>query len=352
MGKIIDPVEVSLLKAELTSDKKLQDTNKGGNELYVVTAHDSPNVMREIGRLREEAFRAAGGSSGLSMDIDEFDTMENPYHQIVVWDPDAEAILGGYRYILGPDVRLDENGVPRLATAHMFKFSEEFIRDYLPHTVELGRSFVSLGYQSSKAGAKAIFAMDNLWDGIAAVIMQHPQILFFFGKMTMYPSYNQAARDLILHFLWKHFPDPDELVRPLEPVLPQSSADLMDVILKDRNFKEDYRNLKDAVRRIGTSIPPLVNSYLNTSPTMKMFGTAVNHEFSEVEETAILVCFHEMYEDKVSRHIEAYLKGFMDKVRVRFPKINQKNEEQLQERIGMKRLRVLGRFSASRKDDQ
>lgn len=352
MEKIIDPVEVSLLKAELTSDKKLQDTNKGGNELYVITAHDSPNVMREIGRLREEAFRAAGGSSGLSMDIDEFDTMENPYHQIVVWDPDAEAILGGYRYILGPDVRLDENGVPRLATAHMFKFSEEFIRDYLPHTVELGRSFVSLGYQSSKAGAKAIFAMDNLWDGIAAVIMQHPQILFFFGKMTMYPSYNQAARDLILHFLWKHFPDPDELVRPLDPVLPQSSADLMDVILKDRNFKEDYRNLKDAVRRIGTSIPPLVNSYINTSPTMKMFGTAVNHEFSEVEETAILVCFHEMYEDKVSRHIEAYLKGFMDKVRVRFPKINQKNEEQLQERIGMKRLRVLGRFSASRKDDQ
>lgn len=352
MEKIIDPVEVALLKAELTSDKKLQDTNKGGNELYVVTAHDSPNVMREIGRLREEAFRAAGGSSGLSMDIDEFDTMENPYHQIVVWDPDAEAILGGYRYILGPDIRLDENGVPRLATAHMFKFSEEFIRDYLPHTVELGRSFVSLGYQSSKAGAKAIFAMDNLWDGIAAVIMQHPQILFFFGKMTMYPSYNQAARDLILHFLWKHFPDPDELVRPLVPVIPQSSTDLMDVILKDRNFKEDYRNLKDAVRRIGTSIPPLVNSYINTSPTMKMFGTAVNHEFSEVEETAILVCFHEMYEDKVSRHIEAYLKGFMDKVRVRFPKINQKNEEQLQERIGMKRLRVLGRFSASRKDDQ
>lgn len=352
MEKIIDPVEVSLLKAELTSDKKLQDTNKGGNELYVITAHDSPNVMREIGRLREEAFRAAGGSSGLSMDIDEFDTMENPYHQIVVWDPDTEAILGGYRYILGPDVRLDENGVPRLATAHMFKFSEEFIRDYLPHTVELGRSFVSLGYQSSKAGAKAIFAMDNLWDGIAAVIMQHPQILFFFGKMTMYPSYNQAARDLILHFLWKHFPDPDELVRPLVPVIPQSSTDLMDVILKDRNFKEDYRNLKDAVRRIGTSIPPLVNSYINTSPTMKMFGTAVNHEFSEVEETAILVCFHEMYEDKVSRHIEAYLKGFMDKVRVRFPKINQKNEEQLQERIGMKRLRVLGRFSASRKDDQ
>ena len=352
MERIIDPVEVRLLKAELTSDKKLQDTNKGGNELYVVTAHDSPNVMREIGRLREEAFREAGGSSGLSMDIDEFDTMENPYHQIVVWDPDAEAILGGYRYILGPDVRLDENGIPCLATAHMFRFSEEFIRDYLPHTVELGRSFVSLGYQSSKAGAKAIFAMDNLWDGIAAVILQHPQILYFFGKMTMYPSYNQAARDLILHFLWKHFPDPDELVRPLEPVLPQSSADLMGVILKDQDFKEDYRNLKDAVRRIGTSIPPLVNSYINTSPTMKMFGTAVNHEFSEVEETAILVCFQEMYEDKVSRHIDAYLKGFMDKVRNRFPKINQKDEEKLQERMGMKRLKVFGRFSASRKNDQ
>lgn len=317
MEKIIEPVGVDLLKAELTPKRKLQNTNKGGNELYVVTAHNAPNVMREIGRLREEAFRTAGGSSGLSMDIDEFDTMDVPYSQIVVWDPDAEAILGGYRYILGKDVKLDGDGVPVLATSHMFRFSEEFIQKYLPVTVELGRSFVSLGYQSSKSGAKAIFALDNLWEGITAVLMQNRGMKYFFGKMTMYPSYNQSARDLILRFLWKHFPDPDMLVRPIDPVMPKVDSALLDVILRDEDFKSDYRNLKDAVRRLGTSIPPLVNSYMNTSPTMKMFGTAVNHEFSEVEETAILVNFNDIYEEKKIRHIEAYLAGLRQRLRGR-----------------------------------
>lgn len=327
MEKIIDPIDVELIKAELTPDKKLQDTHKGGNELYVVTAHDSPNTMKEIGRLREEAFRAEGGSSGLSMDIDMYDTMENPYKQLIVWDPEANAIIGGYRYILGTDVQFDEKGLPMLATAHMFGFSKEFIEDYLPHTIELGRSFVSLGYQSSKAGAKALFALDNLWDGLVAVIMEHHNMMYFFGKMTMYPTYNKAARDLIMHFLFKHFPDPDKLVYPYEPVLNESTVEFMDVILKDKEFKDDYRNLKDAVRRIGTAIPPLVNSYMCTSPTMKMFGTAVNHEFSEVEETGILVCFNELNEDKRDRHVKSYIANFLKRAKARFPKVDEKDLE-------------------------
>ena len=315
MEPIIPPVDKELLKAELTRDRKLQDTNKGGNELYIVTAHDSPNVMKELGRLREEAYRASGGCSGKSMDIDEFDTMENPYKQIVVWDPEAEAILGGYRYILGPDVQFDADGVPILATAHMFRFSDKFIKEYLPHTVELGRSFVSLGYQSSKAGAKAIFALDNLWDGIAAVILQNKGIRYFFGKMTIYSSYDKAARDLVLHFLEKHFADKEDLVKPVEPVEPECDVRLLDLILKDDDLKTDYRNLKNAVRKLGTSIPPLVNSYINTSSSMKMFGTGVYHEFADAVEPAILVNFNDVYEDKKLRHIEAYTRGLMERLR-------------------------------------
>ena len=105
---IISPVSIDLIKAELTPARKLRDTNKSKNEIYVIDHHNSPNVMREIGRLREEAFRDSGGGSGLEMDIDEFDTMENPYQQLIVWDPAAEKILGGYRYILGSDIKLDE----------------------------------------------------------------------------------------------------------------------------------------------------------------------------------------------------------------------------------------------------
>jgi hypothetical protein len=344
MEKIIDPVSVELLEAELTPDKKLCDTNKGGNVIYVIDAHDSPNVMLEVGRLRERSFREAGGSSGMSVDIDDFDTMENPYKQIVVWDPEAKAILGGYRYILGPDVTFLNDGQPRLATSHMFHFSDTFIKEYLPHVMELGRSFVTPEYQSSKAGAKALYALDNLWDAIGAVVQEHPTIIYFFGKMTMYPSYDRPSRDLILHFLWKHFPDPEELVRPYKSVMPETNSRMMDLILKDTDFKEDYRNLKEAVRKLGTNIPPLVNSYMNSSPSMKMLGTAINDEFSDVEETGIMVCFNEMYPEKRDRHTMASLGEWARRVRNRFPKISNEALEKLKLRRNTRKNVIFERF--------
>ena len=124
MEDIIAPISKDILKSELTEERRLRFTNKSHNEIYVVTAHNAPNVMKEIGRLREIAFRFAGGGTGKSMDIDEYDTMPNPYKQLVVWNPEAEEILGGYRYLLGNEVEFDEHGKPVLATAHMFNFSE------------------------------------------------------------------------------------------------------------------------------------------------------------------------------------------------------------------------------------
>ena len=328
MEKIIDPVSVDLLKAELTPDKKLCNTNKAGNEIYVVDGLDSPNVLQEIGRLREIAFRDSGGGTGQPLDIDEFDTTtDHPYKQIVIWDPEASAIIGGYRFILGPDVLMQEDGQPHLTSAHMFRYSERFIRDYLPHTMELGRSFVTPEYQSSKAGAKAIFALDNLWDGIAAVILQHPNIMYLLGKMTIYPTYDKSCRDLIQHFLWKHFPDPDELVRPKQPVTVDVDGRLLDLILKDDDFKSDYRNLKDAIRKLGSGIPPLVNSYMNTSPTLKMLGMGINDEFFDAYETGIMVCYDEMYAEKRDRHKEPYFRHLAESIRKRFPAMSQEAEE-------------------------
>ena len=142
MEEIIEPISKEILKAELTDDKQLRMTNKSNNQIYIITHHDSPNVMREIGRLREIAFRAAGGGTGLSLDIDEFDTMENAYKQLSFWNPDAEEILGGYRYILGTDVKYDEKGAPILATSHMFNFSEDFINNYLECAVSPDTPFM------------------------------------------------------------------------------------------------------------------------------------------------------------------------------------------------------------------
>ena len=281
-----------------------------------------------MGRLRELAFRDSGGGTGLALDLDDFDTdPEHPYKQIVIWDPDARAILGGYRFILGPDVQMQPDGQPHITSAHMFHYSEKFIRDYLPHTMELGRSFVAPEYQSSKAGAKAIFALDNLWDGIAAVILQHPGIMYCLGKMTIYPTFDKSCRELIQHFLWKHFPDPDELARPKYPVEEETDGRLLDLILKDDDFKSDYRNLKDAIRRLGVNIPPLVNSYMNTSPTMKMLGTGINDEFFDCYDTGIMVCYDEMYADKRERHREPYFRFLARKMHIRFPGMRTGAEE-------------------------
>ena len=308
--KIIDPVPVELLKAELTKSKKLEDTNKGHNELYIVTWHDSPNVVTEVGRLRELAFREAGGATGNAVDLDEYDKMEKPYKQLIVWDPENEAIIGGYRFLFGSDATFDENGQPVLASSHQFRFSQKFINEYLPHVIELGRNFVAPEYQSSKGGAKSIFAFDNLWDGLVAIIMKHPDLLYFFGKITLYPSYDHIAKDLIYHFLWKHYGDKEELVRPWDDqtVMPESDPELMDLVVNKDDLLEDYKLLKAAAKMRGENVPPNVSAYISVTSRMSMFGTAVNRLMHNIEDSAVLIPFDEIYHDKKSRHIGAYIR--------------------------------------------
>ena len=306
MEKIIEAVDKDLIKSELTEEKRLRMTNKSQNQIYILTHKDSPNTMREIGRLREIAFRAAGGGTGKSVDIDEFDTMDNAYKQLIVWDPEAEEILGGYRYILGTDVKV-ENGIPQIATSHLFEFSEEFINLYLPTTIELGRSFVTLEYQSTRSGRKGLFALDNLWDGLGALTVIMPTVKYFFGKVTMYPSYHKQGRDMILYFLKKHFADKDKLILPIKPLSLESDPEKLSELFNKDTFKEDYKILNREVRNLGYNIPPLVNAYMSLSPTMKMFGTAINYGFGEVEETGILIAVDEILEEKRIRHIESFV---------------------------------------------
>jgi hypothetical protein len=309
MEKIIDPVKKELIKSELTVQKRVRITNKANNEIYVFTAQDSPNLMREVGRLREIAFRHYGGGTGLEADIDKYDTMDVPYRQLIVWDPENEEILGGYRFIYGSDVEFDENGKPMLATSHLYNFSQQFITDFLPTTVELGRSFVSLEYQSTLLGRKGIFALDNLWDGLGALTVIDPDINYFFGKVTMYGSYNKDARNMILYFLNKHFPDDKKLVTPIEPLFTGTDTGKMKSLFHGKNFREDYKILNKEVRALGYNIPPLINAYMSLSPTMRFFGTAINDEFGEVEESGILIKIDQILEEKRERHIETYLKS-------------------------------------------
>lgn len=305
--EIIQPIDKVLLKSELTPEKMLRTTNKSRNEIYVVTHHNAPNVLREIGRLREIAFREAGGGTGKELDLDEFDTCENCYKQLIVWNPEAEEIIGGYRYQYGTDWEVAESGQPKLATSHMFHFSEKFMRDYRPYTVELGRSFVSLEYQNVRRNTKSIFALDNLWDGLGALTVLNPHIKYFFGKMTMYPSYIRRGRDMILYFLKKYFDDKENLIVPMKPLKIEENPQELEKLFCGGNFREDYKILNREVRKLGYNIPPLVNAYMNLSPTMKLFGTAINYGFGDVEETGILIAIDEILEDKRIRHIDSFI---------------------------------------------
>lgn len=306
--EIIQPIAKEILKRELTPELQLRMTNKSHNEIYVITAHNAPNVLKEIGRLREIAFREAGGGTGKSMDLDEFDTCENCYKQLIVWNPQEEEIIGGYRYLLGTDWEYDEKGQPILATSHMFHFSDRFIKEYAPWTIELGRSFVSLPYQSSRMGAKSLFALDNLWDGLGALTVIKPNVKYFFGKMTMYPSYIRKGRDMILYFLKKHFDDKEKLIIPMKPLEMETDMKELEALFCGKSFKEDYKILNCEIRKLGYNIPPLVNAYMSLSPTMKLFGTAINYGFGDVEETGILIAVDEILEEKRVRHIDSYIK--------------------------------------------
>lgn len=303
---IIPPVDVALIKDELTQDKFLRTTNKAGNEIYVFHASEAPHTMQEIGRLREEAFRFYGGGTGQETDIDEFDTDLDGYTQLIVWDPSEEAILGGYRFIFGSDVRIGSDGRPHLATGEMFNFSPQFMRAYLPYTIELGRSFVSLPYQSTRMGSKSMFALDNLWDGLGALTVLRPEMKYFYGKVTMYANYNREARNLILYFLDKHFPDPERLVTPIEPLPIEVDQERMREMFPTDSFKANYRTLNKYVRSIGINVPPLVSAYMSLSPKMRVFGTAINHEFGGVEETGIIIAIDQILEDKRERHILSF----------------------------------------------
>ena len=312
MEPVIAPVHRKTLMRELTPEKFVRYTNNGGNKLYVVTAHDSPNVMREIGRLREISFRAAGGGTGKKMDVDDFDTNENPYKQLIVWDSKAKEILGGYRYIYAGVVKEEE-----LATSELFTFSEKFSDKYLPRTIELGRSFVQPNYQSTQLRSKGMYALDNLWDGLGALVLRYPEVNYFLGKVTMYVSYNVEARNLLLYFLRKHFADNDKLVVPIHPLETNMDEERMREIFVGADYKEDYIILSKAIRAMGENIPPLINSYMKLSPSMKVFGTAINPGFGGVEETGILIKISDIYAEKIERYT-APIRRMAQKLRARW----------------------------------
>jgi hypothetical protein len=308
------PVGESLPKeqiiAELTPDKLLRRTNNGNNEVYLFDHKSSPALMHEVGRVREITFRHAGGGTGKEIDIDEFDTAEvDPQKQLIVWDPENKEIIGGYRFYF-PEKGTTDLDIRKLASSAYFNFSDKFMKKYYPHLMELGRSFVHPDYQSRNMGRKSLYALDNLWDGLGAIIIDNHHLKYLFGKVTMYTHFNQKARNMILYFLKRHFNDPDNLVVPKDPANIEIPYDEMKKLFKAWRYKENYKILSREVRNLNENIPPLINAYMNLSPTMRTFGTFINHKFGNVEETGIMITLRDIYVEKINRHLASYKKDF------------------------------------------
>ena len=302
MEKIIDAIPTEIIKGELQRNGLVRLTRKGENEIYIVNIHNAPNVIQEIGRLREITFRASGGGTGLALDLDEYDTGEYAYEQLIVWSPEDEEIIGGYRFSFCKNA-VDDHGTIHLSTTHYFDFTERFVTEYLPYTIELGRSWVQPNFQPTVNPRKGLFALDNIWDGLGVLVREHPEIKYFFGKVTMYPNYDTASRDFLLHFMHTYFPDHEGLMKPFHPLVQSYDHVYVDSQLKGLDFKDGFKVLNAHIREKGEFIPPLVNIYMNLSPTMKTFGTAVNPEFGGVEETGILVTIADIFPEKKERHM-------------------------------------------------
>ena len=306
MENIIEPVDRKILESELTQDRFLRKTNAGDNDIFMIDAHNAPNVMLEIGRLREITFRAAGGGTGKSVDIDEFDTCDIPFKQLIVWNDKDKEIISSYRFILGRDVPLDENGYPHTPCSKLFRFSQKFIENQWQKSIELGRSFIQPKYQATNDSRLGLFSLDNMWDGLGTLVVDYPDQKYFFGKMTMYNSYNRVARNMILNFLEKRFKGDASLVTPFNPT--QKSEKPLKEMFTGGTLAEDFKILNQNILDIKTTIPPLIKAYMSLSSTMQYFGASANEEFGEVEEIAILLTIKDIYEKKINRHINTYEK--------------------------------------------
>lgn len=309
LSHIRPAVPVEAIKAELTQERFVRYTSKLNNEIYIVNVHNSPETVQEVGRLRELTFASADGGTGKPVDLDELDLSDNPYQQLIVWNPEEEEIVGGYRFIDGATIA-GGKGNPQhdLSMGHYFQFSPQFLEEYLPHSIELGRSWVQPKYQPAVDPRKGMFALDNIWDGLGAIVLKYENMRHFYGKVTMYPSYDRNARNWVLNFLEHYFPDTEGLMHPILQAELQILPGLEQHFPIDRldfstNFKKGLRNLGKLTSEFGESVPPLIKQYMVLSPEMKTFGTFVNADFGNVEETGILISVDKIYEEKRSRYI-------------------------------------------------
>lgn len=282
MKTVAAPVDPAALAGELTPRVALARFR--GIELHTFRGEECPATMREVGRVREIGFRAAGAGRNVELDVDALDFGARAYHQLVAWDPVSREIVAVYRYQFGR--MAVEAGDQVLRTATLFRYTHWFDSEVKAAGIELGRSVVNAGARRRVLG---LFA---LWVGLRALVDQHPEVRYYFGNVSIFTSLPRPARDLIVAFLEHWYPPPrpglvarDGMAyRPGTPALERVAA-----LESPVTTAAGIAALRALLRPWGVAIPPLLQSYLGISRQVWFGQTALDRDFGDALETGIVV---------------------------------------------------------------
>jgi hypothetical protein len=267
--------------------------------------------MQEVGRLRELTFREAGAGFGKKVDIDDYDIGEHCCKQLIVWDPIKKEIVGGYRFNLFYDLKNKNLNDTPLSNKSFYNVSNKFVSDYIPYLVELSRAFIQPMFQPKYAGRRAAFSLDNIWDGLGALVIKYPFLKYYFGRLTFFSNYNATVRDSIFYFFQKHLKGDTFLLQAKSPLSLDTPISYIKKKINMSDIKEDYKSLQLIAKEHNTVIPPLMKSYYNASSSLKVFDPVFDSYFGSSYAAAIIVTIKDIYPSYVKRYIKPY-KKFID----------------------------------------
>jgi putative hemolysin len=246
---IARPIERRVLRRELDAAMYL-GSPAPKRKLFLMTAKESPSVVREIARLREVTFRHVGEGTGKRLDIDRYD---HYYRHLVLWDDEQLEIIGAYRLGFCDEI-LPKQGLQGLYTSSLFHFSEEFLK-LLPFAVEMGRSFIQRPYWNS-------YALEYLWAGIGAVIANEPSVKYLYGPVSISGTYTAEAKEAMVHVCSKWYGAPDGYVISFHRYrIPEERIAALEEYFCGTSYREDLNKLKLRLCAIGVSIPTLIRQY-------------------------------------------------------------------------------------------
>jgi Acetyltransferase (GNAT) domain len=291
--KAIEPVIAPIGHAALLmamAQTELLGRTPDGKEIRLARLHADAPLLREIGRLREETFRAVGEGTGRAFDVDEYDPH---YEHILVWDPVAGSIAGAYRVARAAPL-LARRGLAGLYTASLFHYADEAL-PRIAQGLELGRSFVAPEYWGSRS-------LDYLWQGIGAYLRRHPQVRYLFGAVSISAALPQAAREQLVAYYQRYYGSEDPLAASLRPFRYFASPPCFG----DMDAETAYAVLKANLAAHGASVPVLYKQYTELCERggARFLAFGVDPAFSDSIDGLIEVDLQRVLSKKRQRYLQ------------------------------------------------